>query len=167
MSSIACTNNPVNGFDINMNHNSNNNPLGAFGLTLNIHLYCDTDLCNNYTYTNIPQQISSQLKKVPNISSNMSYLNKIMAGKRTHAYATHLAMSLTDTKDVNNMIYKLSNTTNIAEFVMKYADYDDITILSEYLAMTKTENGTKSLRLGIFYFRNLEKYNKFMIFLSF
>lgn len=149
MSSIACTNNPVNGFGLNMNHNSNNNPLGSFGLTLNIHLYCHTDLCNNYTYTNIPLQIASQLKQIPNISGNLSYLNKVMAAGQRHAvYATNLAMDLTGTKDINNMIYKLSNTTNIAEFVMKYADYDDITILSEYLSMTTSENGTKKVRLG-------------------
>ena len=47
LSNIACASNLNNGFDINMNHNSNNNPLGSFGLTINIHLYCQTDFCNN------------------------------------------------------------------------------------------------------------------------
>ncbi len=152
LSNIAC--NPIknNGFDINMNHNSNNNPQGAFGLTLNIHLYCNTDLCNNYTYTNIPEQISSQLNQIPDINSNMSFLNKILMLGQGSSYAGDMAMAMTESPNLHSLIFKLTNTSNMADLVMNYANNDDITKLSEFLTEVDSQNGTKAVRIGCFIF---------------
>ncbi len=77
----------------------------------------------------------------------MSFLNKIMMIGRESSYPTDLAMTLTESTNINSLIYKLTNTSSMTELVMNYADKNDINTLSEYLTEVAGVNGTKKLRL--------------------